>query len=728
MEAQKKKKQQRRKPTAKNVDSTFVDRLSSLEDSSERPAGARYSSANDASAAEGSSAQQDSEAPDSPEDPFIALMGGTEQQQQQQPQRPQSGRDRRAPKAAAGPSTVHAVLRSPFYEVTHNAALGLAGGKPGEGPKHVEETDLILHGGRVLHSCFDETTTDRRSVTARMIRFADCGIFGADQLAHTLATRTTPGFQIPQRCVVRGRSVLLSELLITCCSECTLENPGETNTELAQLYQRLLDDSNTPTIPRGAPLATETMPWVSPPLALALFAVQRLDLQAALVRANVSTPRDFLKLSDVEAHGEGSILQLPINLQLRETGDRMLVTDDITRIRQQLVPSQSAKMRALDGCLLAGTEGVNWSTVPSLVSKGVRRSLREVHDDARTGDVCYIPGQIPLVIGLQSGSKVGGNVESCWENQGNARCPRVVELLESGRGTVGLTEGARIVSERGDVRGTLTSDASADDQVLRYILDGSSRRDFTRNDWIFESTKHRWEKIRQGDDPIAFWRVAAQPELDEEAETAEEEQSIVALADALVERLVETVGGCPHIVLCRLDLDKVACSNPLSAATKGLRGQAILRARTAWQNYHALIEVAKQRMTASPSASSGGSPSSKRGVRRGGCGDYTHKRTLAPISLGLSNRQLYPDRLRSAIKRKKPKDDEHVFVVRAVCGLSHWNRAVRRAACNPARGVCRGWPSPAWVRSGALRSPLLRHWCVRQHDSLYHSVPVCVCV
>ena len=126
-----------------------------------------------------------------------------------------------------------------------------------------------------------------------------------------------------------------------------------------------------------------------------------------------------------------------------------------------------------------------------------------------------------------------------WSNQGNARCPRVVQLVDSARGAIGLKEGARIVSEKGDVRATLTSDASVDSPELRYVLDGSSHRDFVRNDWVFESTKYRWEKVRQADDPIAFWRIASPPQLDDEADRADEEHSTIALAEGLAERFVD---------------------------------------------------------------------------------------------------------------------------------------------------------------------------------------------
>ena len=216
-----------------------------------------------------------------------------------------------------------------------------------------------------------------------------------------------------------------------------------------------------------------------------------------------------------------------------------------------------------------------------------------------------------------------------WSNQGNARCPRVVQLVDTARGAIGLKEGARIVSEKGDVRATLTSDASVDSPELRYVLDGSSRRDFVRNDWVFESTKYRWEKVRQADDPIAFWRIASPPQLDDEADRADEEHSTIALAEGLAERFVETLGGSPHIVLCRLDLDKVTCANPLSAATQGLQGQAQLRARAAWENYHALIEVAKVRMTSAKDVSAS-HRSARSSVRRGGCGLFVEMHAMPP--------------------------------------------------------------------------------------------------
>ena len=470
--AAKKKKEGKPPP----LSSAFLDRIASNRTES----GNRQ----DNKAAEES--QAEASAASSSADPFIELMGDQQEHQQAQQARPKS----------AEPPTANTVLRSPFYEVTHNASLGLAGGKPGQGPKHVEETDLIMHGGRVLHACLAGDHDDRRTAVAQMVRFADCGIFSADQLAHTLATRTTPGFQIPQICVVRGRAVLLSELLITCCSGITLAEPVETNVELSRYYKRLMDDSNQPTLPRGAPVSGEPSVWVGPQLALALFACQRLDLQAALLRIGATTPTEFLSLTDLEAHGDETVLNLPINLRLRECGDRVLTSADIEKIRSELVPKHVDEVPALDNCPLAGTEGVHWSAVSGSKEKGVRRTIREIHEDGSTGDVCYIPGQIPLVIGLQCGSSCGGNIDKCWDGQGNARIPRFVALHEGARGTVALTEGTRIVSERGDVRGTLTSSVSPEDDVMRYILDDTSRRDFLPNDFAFESIRNRWAKVR----------------------------------------------------------------------------------------------------------------------------------------------------------------------------------------------------------------------------------------
>ena len=603
------------------VSSAFLDRIASneRESGSARQDNRAFIAANQAA----EESQSEASSPSSMADPFIELMGG-------QPPRPKS----------AEPPTVNTVLRSPFFEVTHNASLGLAAGKPGQGPKHVEETDIIMNGGRTLHASLAEDHADRRTAVAQMVRFADCGIFSADQLAHTLVTRTTPGFQVPQVCNLRGRSVLLSELLITCCSGITLAEPVVTNVELSRYYTRMLDDSNQHTLPRGAPVVGEPGAWVGPQLALALFACQRLDLQAALLRIDATTPSQFLSLTDLEAHGDEDILALPINIRLRECGDRVLTSAGIEMIRRELVPKHPAEIPALDNCPLSGTEGVHWSAVSGSKEKGVRRSIREVHEDGSSGDVCYIPGHIPLVIGLQCGSMCDGNIDRCWNGQGNARIPRFVTLHEGGRGTVALMEGTRIVSERGDVRGTLTADLSPEDEEMRYILDDTSQRDFLANDFAFESIRIQWRKVQQGDDPVAFFRIGDSPRLDDDAAGDEDELSIIALVDAVVDRFVETMGGCPHIVLCRLDLDKVGCSNPLSAAVKGLQGPAILRARAAWQNYHALIEVAKKRMTGVTgeiNASGKHKP-----AKRGGCGLFVELHAMpsdaaacdGPIQLG----------------------------------------------------------------------------------------------
>ena len=117
------------------------------------------------------------------------------------------------------------------------------------------------------------------------------------------------------------------------------------------------------------------------------------------------------------------------------------------------------------------------------------------------------------------------------------------------------------------------------------------------------------------------------------------------------------MGGCPHIVLCRLDLDKVACSNPLLAATKGLRGLAIHRARAAWQNYHAMIEVAKKRMTGVADGIDGNGK--QKPAKRGGCGLFVELHAMAsdaaasdgPIQLGYG---LKPYEVRSLVTGRQP--------------------------------------------------------------------------
>ena len=546
------------------------------------------------------------------------------------------------------------VLRSPFLGATQGASLGLGGGRPGQAPKSVEETDLLQQGGRTLHPCFRDEEED---VKEFMALFADCGIYTADQLAHTLTTRPTTGYLIPPDCLLRGRPSLLTELLLTCCDKCTYQTPHIEGGHLQRYYQRLLEDSNRPALPRGAPvLGAEPVEWISPQLALALCAVERLDLQAALVRAGVTTPTAFLSLTEIQNPDE-TIFKLPINQRLQSTGDRILVSADVEKIRKQLVPPRGAKgsTTTVDGCTLTGTEGVEWSLAPSTTAKGVRTLLRQIHSDEKTGDVVYIAGQIPLVIGVQCGSTVGGNVAEIWQNQGNHRLPRWAELAQSGRGTVALKTGQRVISERGDVRATLSCDLSADAREIKYTLDATSRRDFGKADWVFESNKTRWEKVRQMDDPIAFWRLAENGQIESPDGDGEEERMFtISLVDALADRFVETVGGCPHIVLCRLDLDKVVVSNSLSAAVGGLKGAAATRSKAAWMNYHTLVEVAKTRMTTSAA------PRGQTGeTRRGGCGLFVELHAMepdapqldGPVQLGYG---LRPFEVRSIVTGRQP--------------------------------------------------------------------------
>ena len=150
------------------------------------------------------------------------------------------------------------VLASPFTTSAKRAARGLAvtrvaepagasnGIKLQRAASLALEEPSLLAGSSALYplvagvAAEQHTCSSPRELGARMRRLADCGIYTVEQLAHTLATRTTTSQKVPDSCHVRGKARLISELLLT-CSRCTPSDPGETQPTLELWTQRLLE-------------------------------------------------------------------------------------------------------------------------------------------------------------------------------------------------------------------------------------------------------------------------------------------------------------------------------------------------------------------------------------------------------------------------------------------------------------------------------------------------------
>jgi hypothetical protein len=109
----------------------------------------------------------------------------------------------------------------------------------------------------------------------------------------------------------------------------------------------------------------------------------------------------------VEGADELSVINVPINKQLREVKERPIGVDTLKQIRDHITVSKADKGQCLEGCRLSGAKGEAWEEVQTLAYKprlkkiGTEAPAERAEDSA--ADVLYImppENNMPLVIGV----------------------------------------------------------------------------------------------------------------------------------------------------------------------------------------------------------------------------------------------------------------------------------------------------------------------------------------
>eukprot|EP01050_Picozoa_sp_SAG11_P005029 SAG11_NODE_338_length_10535_cov_8.199885_11_plen_442_part_00 len=361
----------------------------------------------------------------------------------------------------------------------------------------------------------------------------------------------------------------------------------------------------------------------------------------------------------------------------------------------------------MEGCVLGGNQGGGrdgqWQVVSKEVTwlpgtttaaaaaaaaekagSGKHRVKAQSKDRRGAGateppDVVYVEGDLPLCImvptaGLKGGRYGSSDSRALWEGTGNAAAPRRITLLAKPCGDGSFAEGAPLTDADGKVRAHALGApiATQDGRLeLQYCLDPSTAAgaDFKLHDWVHLADS-RWRKRELDDeDRSVFFKAASDaallPAEDSDAgadgggnadgvhvaQDAEESRSVLDMVSMLRERLWETTGGTPHIVLCYLDPAKLDVDQPLERTVVGMDDEGLRqRAVQGWLNYHTFIEVAKYRMT-------GGAK-----IKRSGCSLLLELRKLKSATEGLElGYGLMPYELKSVLpgnSRKPPPVDD----------------------------------------------------------------------
>jgi hypothetical protein len=448
-------------------------------------------------------------------------------------------------------------------------------------------------------------------------RYADCGVYTTQQFAHAVRTRAAVK-TLPASAQWRGRAFLINELIMTCSDSIFLSE------ELAEGLMAAIIESAEPAsdppapAPSAAPDQGSTASGTLLPtvIQMALSTLGRLDLRPTLVRCGLTTVEKLLSAIDSEGR-QRSVLDIPINVQLKGSGERPLGFELLEGLRQEVggVPSQTSisKFPELAATPIAadmvafGAEGSGvdgqWQRLPREIAElpGTRLSkANATSGDGDTADVLFIEGDAPIVLAVPYGGRKGSPLGSKasaekWAGYGHALTCRRLPVLPD-REPACIAVGGRIANEDGTARGWIEEATTEQSTSLVYVLDGSAARDFALDDYIVHADL-QWKR-RDKTHPGRFQATGkASVHL-----PPPEDSPDLELAQTIRERMWLTSGHTPFVVLCCLDRSKIDVTRPLGDNVReaGCEPRQLhlgARSSAAWRNYHALIELAKREMT-----------------------------------------------------------------------------------------------------------------------------------
>jgi hypothetical protein len=562
----------------------------------------------------------------------------------------------RAKPAMTGPPR----LASPFVVATQRASIGLGARKDAATgtplPLAQDEVVLSRWGASSLHVLLREAEasgdeeeqgaaaaeaeaqaplqegsgvrgSSQHMCAVRMRRFADCGIYTAEQLAHCLATKATTSAQVPSECWVRGKPRLLSELLLSCSADCTPSQPGESGRQLtvwSQLMMRQLppmvaggaaypsppqpDTASTGTAlcPGGAAVvrrggggggATECERAVlSPALKQALLTLPQL---APSARRWMSCLRD-VELLDGEAvlaaigdtaglrGGRRSMLDVELNRRLRAVGARCLTPDTMLALADKLQLQQqrqheaaaAAAAAAGAGAVSAGGGGREAAAAQGGGRLHARVAAAPPHLLLRGRDWAIYPcstllggagGVLQKLCGVMTGPAAAARPQR--------QQPPAVSSSSGGGGGGGSSRPApadthHVVWVRGAMPLVL---------ALQLPPGGGG-----------------------ADQPTGRSSAAAAQRQ------RQRQRQLLGLVEAMCARWLTCLGVVPHVVICCLPPAGPEagprCSEPLPEASQSSRGRGGLPPASidAWINYHTLIAVAQAEAAGAAERPNGG--------------------------------------------------------------------------------------------------------------------------
>ena len=412
----------------------------------------------------------------------------------------------------------------------------------------------------------------------------------------------------------RGRPFLVNELIET-CGDSNFLSSDEGGAVIQAIEARPFRDTT--------PVGGEELNIMQPALRLALANAERLDLHPIFAQLGILDVESLQRVTEGAVGREVSILQLPLNISLKEAGEKSLgyelveslLADCLGELPAGRKPGQAAPAvfqphsQGKQPCWLYGKEG-GGPNGQWMMMKKEEKSLPGSRADTASkeasskkpvepADVILMKGDAPLVIAVPHGGRKGGSAGSpaafkAWSDYSHARSPHSVQLLPLPRGESTLRAGARITNEDSTVRATVTSEVAPDAEEIVYTLDPSSPGDFQANSFVFEANA-LWKKASPAGDGVeTVFRVDANPP--KAASTATADSPVTELAEVIREQFWMATCLTPYVVMCSLDKSKLDCTIPLAENIQGTSADTACghRAAAAWRNYHACIEIARQ--------------------------------------------------------------------------------------------------------------------------------------
>eukprot|EP01051_Picozoa_sp_SAG22_P022884 SAG22_NODE_5667_length_975_cov_0.860731_2_plen_248_part_01 len=152
---------------------------------------------------------------------------------------------------------------------------------------------------------------------------------------------------------------LLNELVAACSPSMQFEE--QSNVEVLSAACEAAATAADSVDHKGAAVDATASARLEPPLAMALMLLDRLDLRAPLARAGLTEVAAFMEATDPGPGPEPRrLLQLPVNVSMKEHGERVLGQDTIDGLREACGAGFAAAARGgpvMEGCVLAGIQG-----------------------------------------------------------------------------------------------------------------------------------------------------------------------------------------------------------------------------------------------------------------------------------------------------------------------------------------------------------------------------------